>query len=129
MIKSFGKVFATILLALLNCCCLTAQDSVVVYQEKANLFSNNYVFFPNKTFKHYFVTDDLQVWYGTGTYTDNRKIRTLRFGTPDSTYKTILQVHYESNFERELKISGEKFISKDFYHTSKRKQVIFTKLE
>ncbi len=128
MIKAFGRVFTTILLAL-NCCYVAAQDSVVVYQEKANLFSNSYVFFQNKTFKHYFVTDDLQIWYGTGTYTDNRKMRTLRFGAPDSTYSTSLQVHYESNFERELRMSGENFISKDFYHTSKRKQVVFTKRE
>lgn len=112
---------------ILNYANLEAQDSVEVYQEKARLFSNYYVFLPNNTFRHYFWTDDGQEWYGTGTFKDKGKKRLLRFGDPDTRYKTVWQVHYESNFQRVLKkMTDYKFKSKDFYATTRKRRVVFS---
>jgi hypothetical protein len=103
-----------------------SQDSLLVYQKEATFFSNKYIFYTDGTFKHYFFTDDLQVWFGKGKYTDKGKIRTLKFGDPEM--KNELNgwiIHYEANFTRKLKISGNMFISLDYYHSTRKKYVSF----
>jgi hypothetical protein len=115
-----------LLLFYIVCTSLSAQDSVKVYQKNAALFSNYYVFYPDETFKHYFVTDDGGIWYGVGTYSDKCKRRILRFENPD--FKNPPQpfgILYESNFVRTLRISGKRFLSKDYYGTTRKKIVVF----
>jgi hypothetical protein len=112
------------------------QDSMVVFQQGASMFSNKYIFYRSSpfsddyysgTFKHYYETDDGQTWYGHGTYTDKGNKRILRFGDPDLTTKLEFgKIHYESNFERSLKISGKRFLSKDYYGTTRKKMVVFS---
>ncbi len=45
-----------------------AQDSLVYRQKYGNLFSNQFVFYSNKTFEFQYDTDDGQRWLGKGTY-------------------------------------------------------------
>jgi hypothetical protein len=51
------------------------------------------------------MTDDLQLWFGEGTYVDERKSRTLYFKDPVSKLKEFegLIIHYETNFQRILR--------------------------
>ncbi len=81
-----------------------AQDSLVYSQKDAQLFSNSYTFFPDGTFKHFYLTDDGQVWYGKGNYFDDGKYRTLYFREADTTMKRYegWKVYYETNFQRVL---------------------------
>lgn len=89
------------------------------------MFSNKYVFYSNGIFKHYFQTDDAQIWYGTGIYKDRRK-RILKFNDPDLNFKReYFRIHYEANFELVLKRTKKGFKSKDYYNTSKQKTVFF----
>ena len=102
------------------------NDSLTVFQQEASLFSNSYIFYSNGTFKHFFNTDDGHTWYGTGTYEDKGNKRVLKFGDPDLNFKKEFgSIHYESNFERTLKISGKKFLSKDYYYTTRKRIVVF----
>lgn len=101
------------------------QDSLIVYQKDASLFSNIYIFYSNGTFKHFYQTDDLQTWYGRGNFSDIKNERVLKFGIPDTLSKDYGKVHYESNFKRKLVIKGNSFISNDYYFTTKKKKVIF----
>ena len=119
------KAGATIL-GLIISAQIDAQDSTVVHQKYAAMFSNRYIFYSNNSFKHYFETDDLQTWYGIGNYKDAAGYRILKFGEADSSVKQEFGVvHYESNFKRKLKISGKKIKSKDYYHTVRRGHVVF----
>lgn len=98
----------------------------MVFQTKSSLFTNKYVFYSYGTFKHFYRTDDGQLWYGQGTYTDKGKKRVLRFGDADFMVNDkYLVVHYEAGFERTLKRSGNRYLSKDYYHTTKDKTVVF----
>lgn len=106
-----------------------AQDSVIVHQENVHLYTNKYIFYSSGIFKHVFSTDDGQVWYGVGTYQDKRRKRILNFSNPDLMFKSDLQIHYESNFSRRIKKCGKKFKSKDFYNTTRRNNVIFSRKE
>jgi hypothetical protein len=106
--------------------CLLAQDSLVLFQEKASMFSNKYVFFSNGTFRHEYLTDDLQMWYGTGTYLDKGMTRILQFGSAELIDETSFLIHYEANFQRKLKKFGKKFKSRDYYHTTRKKRVTFS---
>jgi|GEM_PF-3824543 len=105
---------------------LCAQDSMILRQSNAAMFSNVYVFYSNGTFKHYYKTDDLQIWYGCGTYKDRFGTRILLFGDADSTYKTRCLLHYEVNFRRKLRKRGNTYSSRDFYHTSRKRRVVFS---
>lgn len=119
------KIVALITLGILAIPAL-AQDSLVVYQKNASMFTNQYVFFKDATFKHYFFTDDGQVWYGKGNFIDKGNKRILKFGNPDLNYKLEFgTIHYEANFEREIKKSGARFKSKDYYNTSRKNNVLF----
>jgi len=103
-----------------------AQDSIVYHQSKLNMFSNKYVFFSNGTFKHYYQTDDGQLWYGFGEFEDKGRIRILKFKDPDLTMKIdYMRIHYEANFNRKLVKRANKFKSKDFYNTTRNKSVFF----
>lgn len=102
-----------------------AQDSIVSEQSKSVMFSNWYVFYPDSTFKHYFKTDDGQLWYGVGIFEDHGRKRVLKFKDPDLNFKWIVRAHYESNFERILIHRKSGFKSKDYYNTSRRKFVYF----
>lgn len=93
-----------IIILMLICSICKAQDSTSYYQKDAVLFSNKYTFFSDGTFKHFFMTDDLQVWYGSGKYVDKGKYRTLYFKDADTTmyeYKEWI-LNYETNFQRVL---------------------------
>ena len=120
------KHFVSLCFILNNSINLFAQDSIVVFQEKAAMFSNKYVFYNNGTFKHYFMTDDGQIRYGVGTYKDLGCTRTLYFGEKDSFLKSELTLIYETNFKRKLIKRGNKFISKDFYRTTRKHRVTFS---
>jgi hypothetical protein len=108
---------------------LSAQDSIVVFQKKAALFSNKYVFYTNQTFKHYFITDDGQIRYGVGTYKDFGCTRTLYFGEKDYSFNQGMFTIYETNFKRRLHKRGKKFVSKDYYGTSRKLKVSFSPRE
>lgn len=108
---------------------LSAQDSIVVFQEKAAMFSNEYVFYNNYSFKHYFITDDGQIRYGVGTYKDLGCTRTLYFGEKDNNFNPRLHTIYETNFKRRLHKRGKKFVSKDYYGTSRKLKVSFYQRE
>ena len=102
------------------------KDSIVFHQSNARLFHNQYVFFKDGTFKHYFQTDDGQFWYGVGEFTDKGRKRILRFRDVDLNYKINFGlIHYESNFQRTLIKCGKEFKSLDYYHTSRKKHVRF----
>lgn len=103
-----------------------AQDSTIVYQENARMFSNKYIFYSNGKFRHFFLTDDGQVWYGVGTYKDQNENRILRFSDADTSYKFAFRIRYESNFLRTLKIQGKSFRSEDFYGTTGGNEVVFS---
>jgi hypothetical protein len=120
------KHFVSLCFILNNSINLFAQDSIVVFQEKAAMFSNKYVFYNNGTFKHYFMTDDGQIRYGVGTYKDLGCTRTLYFGEKDSLLKSELTLIYETNFKRKLVKRGNKFKSKDYYSTSRKQRVTFS---
>lgn len=79
-----------------------AQDSTVYVQKDAAMFSNTYIFFSDGTFKHYYTTDDVQLWYGEGDYSDNGKHRTLYFRDADATLNDYegWTIHYETHFQR-----------------------------
>jgi hypothetical protein len=90
------------------------------------MFTNEYVFFKDGSFKHYFKTDDGQIWYGVGKYKDIRRTRVLKFDNTDLNLKNnSLFINYEVNFERILKKCKKGFKSYDFYHTSRKKYVHF----
>lgn len=90
-----------------------AQDSTVYIQIDASMFNNYYVFYSNGTFKHFYTSDDGQVWYGKGKYFDNGKYRTLHFKEADTTMNEYegLKVHHETNFQRVLIKKGYGFKS------------------
>jgi hypothetical protein len=122
------KIGLTILLfAAINLSALP-KDSVRVYQRYEAMFSNHYIFYENGDFKHFFVTDDGQVWYGKGIYKDFMFRRTLIFKQADSSYRTTMKIHYEVNFERKLRIKGKKFKSRDYYGTSRKRFVWFDRI-
>lgn len=123
------KYFISFCFILFNCLNLFAQDSIVVFQEKAAMFSNKYVFYNNGTFKHYFITDDGQIRYGVGTYKDLGCTRTLYFGEKDNSFNPELYTIFETNFNRKLTKHGEKFVSKDYCGTSKKIRVTFSQIE
>ena len=105
---------------------LYAQDSLVVKQRNSVMFSNYYVFYNDGTFKHYYQTDDLQIWYGIGNFQDQGRKRILKFKNPDMNFRReFILVHYEANFERTLLRKRNSFKSADFYNTTKNKFVIF----
>ncbi|UII24259.1 hypothetical protein [Fulvivirga ligni] len=113
---------------LLTCCLsssiVCAQDSTVYYQENAISFNNEYIFYSDNTFKHYYYTDDGQVWYGKGAYFDRRKSRILKFEEPDSTFSPEqVKVHYESGFKRKLKWKSTILLSEDYYNTTNKGQI------
>ena len=113
-------------LILLSYCYTYSQDSIVYSQSKSVMFSNKYVFFKNGTFKHYFQTDDGQIWYGIGTFIDKGRKRTLKFEDADLNYKREFGlVHYESNFKRVLIRCGKQYKSEDYYCTTRKKNVRF----
>ena len=94
-----------LLLNLVLICFLTkAQDSTIYSQQDAAMFSNKYVFYSDGTFKHFYTTDDGQVWYGKGNYFDKGKYRTLYFHHADTTMNSYesWMIHYETNFQRVL---------------------------
>lgn len=123
----FRNTILAILLIISNSNRAIGQDSTVVFQEKTSLFSNQYIFFSNGTFKHFFYTDDGQVWYGAGTYKDQSRNRVLQFADADTTFESgSLLIRHESNFNRILKKRGKKFRSDDFYHTTRKRKVIFS---
>lgn len=102
------------------------KDSIVFHQSNARLFNNQYVFFKDGTFKHYFQTDDGQFWYGVGEFTDKGRKRILQFKDADLNYKKSWGlIHYESNFQRTLIKSRKEFKSLDYYFTSRKKYVRF----
>ncbi len=102
-----------------------AQDSIVVYQKDAVMFSNRYVFFEDGTFKHFLFTDDMQEWYGRGKFIDEINKRTLYFLDADSTYtRDYGKLYYETNFIKTLIIRGKRFKSNDAYGTNK-KYIVF----
>lgn len=122
-IKSKLSIIAISLLIAGN---LYSQDSIVFSQSSARLFNNQYVFFKDGTFKHYFQTDDGQLWYGVGEFTDKGQKRILRFKDADLSYKkTFGSIHYESNFQRTLIKCGKEYKSLDYYYTSRKKYVRF----
>ncbi|MEM9051349.1 MAG: hypothetical protein AAGC47_04780 [Bacteroidota bacterium] len=81
-----------------------AQDSTLFIQSDAAMFSNEYVFYSDGTFKHFYTTDDGQVWYGTGNYFEKGKYRTLCFKAADTAMNQYNGwiIHYETNFQRVL---------------------------
>jgi hypothetical protein len=88
----------------LFCFLSKAQDSTIYYQKDAAMFSNKYIFYSDGTFKHFYTTDDVQLWYGHGEYFDKGKYRTLYFKDADTKmnmYEGWL-IHYETNFQRVL---------------------------
>jgi hypothetical protein len=95
------KQIVIIILILISSVC-NAQDSTSYQQKDANMYSNKYVFFSNGTFKHFYITDDGQVWYGYGKYFDKGKYRTLYFKDADTSMNEYagLMIHYETNFQR-----------------------------
>lgn len=110
------KVTLTLILSLI-CVLSRAQDSSIYSQKDAAMFSNKYIFFSDGDFKHYYTTDDGQLWYGQGEYFDKGKYRTLYFRDADSTmnnYEGWL-IHYETNFQRVLvkKFYGYKSLEKN----------------
>ena len=108
----------------LNFC--SAQDSMVVTQQRAKMYSNKYVFFKDGRFKHYYRTDDLQEWYGEGTYADKGRKRILKFGDANLNYKIPFGLlHYEANFMRILLKTNNGFKSKDYYNTTRKRNVFF----
>ena len=100
------------------------DDSIIYHQENSFLFSNTYTFYNEGTFEHDFRDDTFGIWFGTGTYSDKRNKRILKFGDTKNTFDYGI-VHLESNFERILKKKRDKFYSKDYYGTSKNKYVKF----
>jgi hypothetical protein len=120
------KLFLLILFVLASNL-VSAQDSVVVSQRESIMFSNKYVFYKNGIFKHYFHTDDLQLWYGKGTYKDKGKTRYLNFGGKDLSFERAggFSTKHEVNFTRKLKKRNEYFLSKDYYNTTNKRIVIF----
>lgn len=119
--------FAILTLVLQN---TYSQDSITYTQSNSKMFSNNYVFFKNGTFKHYYETDDGQYWYGIGTYTDKGRKRILEFGDVDLNFKKDFGlIHYETNFQRILHKSGNEYKSIDYYHTSRKKYVRFKQIK
>lgn len=109
---------------------LYSQDSIIFTQSKSRMFSNQYVFFKDGTFKHYYQTDDGQFWYGKGTFTDKRNKRILKFGDVDLSYKqNFVLIHYEANFQRILYKRGKEYKSIDYYYTSKKKYVRFKEIK
>jgi len=122
----FMKNILTLLFICISAHFTAAQDSLVVSQKNAAMFSNTYIFYSNGTFKHFFFTDDFQVWYGRGEYQDRGKTRILRFDKADENYKpAFISVHYEANFVRKLRIKKGGFKSRDYYGTTRRKNVFF----
>lgn len=123
------KRFCTIILILIiqN---LYSQDSITFTQSKSRMFNNQYVFFKDGTFKHYYQTDDGQFWYGKGTFTDKGHKRILKFGDVDLSYKQNFGlIRYEANFQRILYKRGKEYKSIDYYHTSKKKYVRFKEIK
>ncbi|KQC30852.1 hypothetical protein AAY42_13860 [Flagellimonas eckloniae] len=90
-----------------------AQDSNTYIQNDAAMFSNRYIFNSDGTFKHFFITDDGQVWYGRGNYFNKGKYRTLYFKDADTTMNEYngWRIHYETNFQRVLVKKGYGFKS------------------
>ena len=120
------RVLKLLTLVQIFCSSSYGQDSIVVFQKNESLFSNEYIFYSNGTFKHYYETDDFQTWYGKGKFKDKGRKRILTFGDPDLSYKKDYgKLHYESNFERTLKIRRRQFISRDYYFNSRKRNVIF----
>lgn len=116
-----------LLTLLLNTVIIYSQDSIIYSQKTAVMFSNEYVFFNNGRFKHYYKTDDGQIWYGTGTFIDKGRKRILKFEDPDLNYKIEFgKLHHESNFKRILIRRGNKYKSQDYYYTTRKKYVYFT---
>jgi len=96
-------LFTTMILSMISFIS-KAQDSNVFMQRDASMFSNHYEFYSNGTFKHFYSTDDFQVWYGAGNYFDNGKYRTLYFKEADTTMNEYQgwKIYYETNFQRVL---------------------------
>ncbi|GAA4314525.1 hypothetical protein GCM10023183_34750 [Nibribacter koreensis] len=90
------------------------------------MFSNKYVFYENGTFKHYYSTDDGQLWYGVGKYFDKGRERTLKFGEADTNFKLEYGlVHYETGIERIMIKKRRTFISTDYHNTTTKEKVTF----
>lgn len=106
------------------------KDSIIVYEKGGGKWSNSYIFYCDGVFKHFFATDDGQVWYGKGIYKDSKFRRTLIFKEADSTseLESMFRVHYEVNFERKLRIKGRKFKSRDYYGTTRKRFVWLEKI-
>lgn len=109
---------------------LFAQDSTVYRQKDEIIFSNTYIFYSDKTFKHIFNSEDGVIWFGQGTFTDRGRCRLLKFGAPvkSDPYAEFQKIHYEMNFERKLKRKNKIFISKDYYNTTSKRYVLFEKV-
>ena len=67
---------------------MSAQDTLVFTQKNSAMFSNKYFLYPkSKTFEHKFLTDDLQIWYGKGTYEILKGKLYLNFGDSEKGIK------------------------------------------
>jgi len=72
---------------------LSAQDTLVFSQENSAMFSNKYMLYPkSNTFEHKYMTDDLQIWYGKGTYEIRKRKIILSFGDSEKDIKKTNQI-------------------------------------
>ncbi|AFM04727.1 hypothetical protein Fleli_2355 [Bernardetia litoralis DSM 6794] len=69
---------------------LFGQDTVIYSQENASMFSNNYTFIKKDkadnsgVFQQYSGTDDMQHWFGSGTFTETKRKIFLTFDTTNN---------------------------------------------
>lgn len=120
------------LLLLLGICTANRSDEGVRYeQEDASMFANWYVFFSDGTFQHFYMTDDCQIWYGRGRYSDEGKYRTLYFFEADCTMNDYprWRIHYETNFQRILEKKKYGFKSPEKNSNTGKPGVKLTKTE
>ncbi len=87
------KKLLLLLIFMLTIMSLKAQDTLTFSQKNSSMFSNKYFLYPkSKTFEHKYMTDDLQIWYGKGTYEILKGKIHLNFGDSEKDIKAINQI-------------------------------------
>ncbi|KGO85545.1 hypothetical protein Q765_15130 [Flavobacterium rivuli WB 3.3-2 = DSM 21788] len=105
-----------------------AQDTLIYSQKDASMFSNYYYLYPKtKTFEHKFSTDDMQIWYGYGTFTIKGNKIAFVFGESYDrhTQKRINQIYDTAKTSDTLQITFKDSASSPAFATLRYKDTFY----